>query len=413
MRWHFLLYLLFPLVLTAQTSASRLVMADAYEAGKTGSVPRTAYPTYDLYVRIMKDLAAKYPSSCRLENWGALPSGREILTLRITKDIAQATGRPQVLCTASMHGDETAGYWMLLRLAEDLLKNNPGRLTNELEIYINPLANPDGAFAGGNKTLSRSRRGNARGVDLNRNYPDPDDGAHPDRQEYQPETAIFMRAAREHSFDLAVNIHAGAEVFNYPWDTYRDRHADTDWWRRVSRDFAERAQAASGRDSYFQDRHNGVTNGHDWYPIAGSRQDYMNYYHRCREATLEISDAKRFPSRSLPELWTYASPSLLGYISEARYGFHGTVTDRYTGKPIRAKLNIPGHDQRNSAIFADGKHGDFHRYLSAGTYQIEFSANGYRSEWRTLYLEDGEQVNMDIELERLRPGSRPAKREKR
>jgi hypothetical protein len=300
-----------------------------------------------------------------------------------------------------MHGDETAGYWLLLKLADHLLMTNPGNILQDVDIFINPLANPDGAFRRGDESLRSATRGNAANIDLNRNYPDPDNGPHPDGYDYQPETKIFMQAAREHSFDLAINLHGGAEVFNYPWDTYRNRHPDNAWWKRISRDFASRAQNASGRKGYFDDRQNGVTNGHDWYPVAGSRQDYMNYYHRCREATLEVSNSKHFPAADLPQLWSWLSPGLLGFINEARLGLHGTATDRKTGKPIAAQLSIPGHDRTNSDIYADGNYGNFHRYLAEGEYQVLFSAPGYVPQWRNVIIRNGRRTDIQVSLEQL------------
>ncbi|MEO0731434.1 MAG: M14 family zinc carboxypeptidase [Bacteroidota bacterium] len=411
MKWLSLFFFLLPFTLLAQGRGFRnLVMADRLEWGTTRLVPRAAYPTYDLYEQIMQGLARRYPDRCELQRWGTLPSGREILTLRITKDVKQLNDRPRTLCSATMHGDETAGYWLLLQLAEHLLTTNPDGLLDELDIFLNPLANPDGAFLAGNHTLTGARRGNANGVDLNRNYPDPDDGNHPDNNAYQPETRIFMEAARQYGFDLAINLHGGAEVFNYPWDTYRHRHADTDWWRRVSRDFANRAQSASDRNGYFRDRQNGVTNGHDWYPIAGSRQDYMNFYHRCREATLEVSDAKRFPANKLPALWNYVRPALLGYLAEARYGIHGRVIDYYTGRPVRAHVTIPGHDRENSAVFSDGELGDFHRFLAAGNYDVKISAPGYAPQWRRVSLRERGRVDLDVSLLPVMPGGVDARK---
>ena len=366
-------------------------------------VPEAAYPSYPEYEAIMRGLTLRYPENCALEVWGTLPSGHRILTLRITNQVAKAEARPQVLCSATMHGDETAGYWLLLKLADHLLSENPGNILQDLDIFINPLANPDGAFRRGDASLRGASRGNAANVDLNRNYPDPDDGPHPDDHDYQPETEIFMRAAREHSFDLAINLHGGAEVFNYPWDTYRNRHPDNDWWQRISRDFASRAQTASRRNGYFNDRHNGVTNGHDWYPVAGSRQDYMNYYHRCREATLEVSNRKHFPAQDLPDLWNWVSPALIGFINEGRLGLHGVVTDRETGRPLAAQLSIPGHDRANSDIFADGAYGNFHRYLAKGDYQVLFSAPGYVPQWRNVSIRDGQRTNLKVSLEQLEP----------
>ncbi|NJC26848.1 M14 family zinc carboxypeptidase [Neolewinella antarctica] len=410
MKSYLLSLLLLPILFGGVVRAQVVLSGPTIQLPKVRIVPHNEYPTYGEYVSLMERFADLYPDVCELEDWGTLPSGRRILTLRITKDIATTAGKPKVLCTAAMHGDELAGYWLMLQLAEDLLRHDRTRLLDDLEIYINPLANPDGAYHHNDRSLARSRRGNANGVDLNRNYPDPDDGAHPDGQTYQPETQIFMRAARSHGFDLALNVHGGAEVFNYPWDTYRNRHPDNVWWRRVSREFAQRAQIASGRANYFDDRQNGVTNGHDWYPIAGSRQDYMNYYHRCREATLEVSDVKRFPAGGLAELWTFVRTPIYGYLNEARNGLHGFVIDDLTGQPIAANVIIPDHDHQNSDVIADRETGDFHRYLTAGTYEVKFSAAGYLPQLRTVVIHDDRRVDMNVRLRRASPGGIEARR---
>jgi hypothetical protein len=398
MKWFFLFFTMLPFWGTAQPAApTNFTPAVPVER----LVPEADYPNYHEYVALMSQLADLYPNRCVLENWGNLPSGRQILALRITENAPIATGRPQVLFTAAMHGDETAGYWLLLRLAEYLLTEENTGLLSEVDVFINPLANPDGAFRRSNNSLNGATRGNAAGIDLNRNYPDPDDGPHPDGFDYQPETNIFIQAAREHSFDLALNLHGGAEVFNYPWDTYRNRHPDTDWWRRVSRDFASRVQTASRQSNYFQDRHNGITNGHDWYPIAGSRQDYMNFYHRCREATLEVSNRMQFPSGKRPQLWSFVSPAIMGDLSEARYGLHGFAYDRDSGRPIGAQVTVPGHDKDNSDIFASSTYGNFHRYLAEGEYQVLFSAPGYVPQWRSVAIKDGHRTDIVVELEQL------------
>ncbi len=392
------LLLLFLIPLSAQEEVR---MAGSLDHRRSHLVPEEAYPTYGVYEDIMYGLARRYPDRCRLEVWGTLPSGRKILVLKLTRDIAQGRPRPQVLCTAAMHGDELAGYWVLLRLAESLLETDGSGLLDDVVLYINPLANPDGAYHAGNVTLSGARRGNANNVDLNRNYPDPDDGRFPDGNDHQPETRIFMRAAESHGFDLAINFHGGAELFNYPWDTFRSRHPDTDWWRNVSRDFARIAQQDSRLGDYFKDRANGTTNGHDWYPIAGSRQDYMNYYHRTREATVEITNAKRFPAADLPDLWYSLRGALLNYLDEARLGIHGIVTDRLTGKPLRAHVTIPGHDEMHSSVFSETATGDFYRFLAPGTYRLMISAPGYRSRTLIVSLRDRDREFLQVALERL------------
>jgi hypothetical protein len=181
----------------------------------------------------------------------------------------------------------------MLRLIDYLLSNygtdpRVTGLVDNIEIWINPLANPDGTYAGGNNTVNGARRGNALFVDLNRNYPDPADGPHPDGLEWQDETVAFMQMAEEKHFVAGANLHGGAEVCNYPWDTWENLHADNDWWVYVCREYADTVHeyAVPG---YMTDLDNGITNGFAWYWITGGRQDYMTYFQQGREFTLEIS----------------------------------------------------------------------------------------------------------------------------
>ena len=65
--------------------------------------------------------------------------------------------------TSSMHGGETAGYVLMLRLIDTLLSGYgiTPKITNivkNVEIWINPLANPDGTYWGGNNTVNQAKR---------------------------------------------------------------------------------------------------------------------------------------------------------------------------------------------------------------------------------------------------------------
>ncbi|MCK4361540.1 MAG: hypothetical protein KAV70_07320, partial [Bacteroidales bacterium] len=193
------------------------------------------YPNYEAYESMMYQFETDYPNICKIVNIDTLPSGRKLLIAKITDNILAHENEPEFLYTSTMHGDETAGYVLMLRLIDYLLSNygSNDRITDmvdNIEIWINPLANPDGTYAGGNNTVYGATRTNANGVDLNRNYPDPEDGPHPDGNPWQPETIAFMDLAEDHDFVLSCNIHSGIEVCNYPWDTWYPRHADDDWW---------------------------------------------------------------------------------------------------------------------------------------------------------------------------------------
>ena len=97
-----------------------------------------------------------------------------------------------------------------------VLKN----ILDNCEIWINPLANPDGTYRSGNSTVNGAVRYNANFVDINRNFPDPADGPHPDGEVWQPETMIMMNVASANCFSASANFHGGEEVANYPWDTW-------------------------------------------------------------------------------------------------------------------------------------------------------------------------------------------------
>lgn len=359
-----------------------------------------AYPTYSAYVDMMNGFQNDYPVHCEMFNFGTLNSGRDLLMLRINNGAPE--GKPKFLYTSSMHGDETAGYVLMLRLADYLLSNygTDSRVTNlvdKLDIYINPLANPDGTFYGGNNTVNGSIRGNANGIDLNRNYPDPKDGPHPDGNAYQSETTAFMELAVQHPFVMSANFHGGAEVVNYPWDTWSRRHADDAWWILVSREYADSAQFYSPA-GYMTDLNNGITNGYDWYSVAGGRQDYMNYFENCREFILEISHIKTLPPSQLPAWWTYNKASLLSYMEQATYGLQGLITDELSGDPIEAEIVVEGHDIDNSSVVSTLPAGNYHRPIKAGTYEVTYSAEGYYPQTFSFSIADYESLIHDVQL---------------
>ena len=339
------------------------------------------YPTYEAYVDIMYQFAADHPNMCSVFSIGQTEEGRELLIARISDNAGIDEGEAQFLYTSTMHGDETTGYVLMLHLIDYLLTNYGSNaqvtnIVNNLDIWINPLANPDGTYFGGNSTVYSSRRYNANNVDLNRNYADPDDGPHPDGNAYQAETEAFMAMAEENHFVIAANFHGGAEVFNYPWDTWSQLHADDEWWQFVGREWADTAHVYSPA-GYMNDLENGITNGYAWYTTTGSRQDYMNYYHHCREVTLEISSVKLVQESALPDFWDYNYHSFLNYMEQALFGIRGQVTDEQTGDPVQASVVIEGHDELNTWVVSGKDDGWYFRPIFEGEYELTFFAPHY------------------------------------
>jgi|WetSurMetagenome_2_1015567.scaffolds.fasta_scaffold00346_14 hypothetical protein len=358
------------------------------------------YPTYTQYDSIMKSFADLYPAICLLDTIGTTNYGKLVLALKISDNPHSDEDEPEVFYTSSIHGDETGGYILMLRLADLLLKNysTPGRVRNlvdNLEIWINPLANPDGTYRTGN-TISSPTRGNALGYDLNRNYPDPV-SEDPVRQK---ETIDMMNFMRSRHFSLSVNFHAGEEVVNYPWDRWERRHADDEWFWNISRKYADTVHlhAVAGYMTFLD---NGVTNGWDWYYVYGGRQDYVTWELKGREVTIELDDIKLTPAANLNSLWEYNWRSLLGYLENALYGIHGKVTDSSTGEPVAARIVIREHDIDNSFVFSDTITGGFTRFLAPGTWTLDFTANRYVNKSLDVNVVADQMTWVDIGLDPL------------
>ena len=385
------------------THPSKRYIPEMYD-GLKGEYEWDTYPTYEEYISLMEQFAADYPEICEVFSIGNSVEGRELKFVKISDNVGMNETEPQFLYTGTMHGDETTGYVLLLRLI-DYLATNYGtdpevtEMVDNIEIWINPAANPDGTYASGNNTVWGSTRSNANGVNLNRNYADPEDGPHPDGNAYQAETIAFMEMAENNHFVMAANTHGGAEVVNYPWDTWSTLAADDDWWQFVSHEYADTAQANS--PSYYMSGFNdGITNGYQWYTISGGRQDYMNYFHYCREVTLEISDIKTIPENQLDNHWNYNKRSLINYIKQVMYGVHGIVTDSITEEPIEgAKVEIIGHDIDESYVYSDATNGDYHRLLKEGSYDITFTKDGYIPKTiEDIQVVDYETTVLDVQL---------------
>lgn len=385
-------------VLTAPSELIQVQMTDDPNQVLTWNY----YPTYSAYESLMQQFATNYPDRCKLITITTLLSGRKIYALKISDNIDIQENEPEFLYSSSIHGDETTGYILLLHLADYLLSaydSDPRikSIVDNFEIVLCPLANPDGTYYGGNNSVNGARRYNINNVDLNRNYPDPKAGQHPDGNAWQPETIAFMNFAGENTFTMGANFHGGEEVLNYPWDTWVKLAADNAWWVYTSREYVDTVHLHSP-SSYMNGFNNGITNGNAWYEITGGRQDYMNFFRYCRESTIEVSDTKLVPENQLIPHWNYNYRSMLNYIEQSGYGLHGVVTDSMSGAPLKAKVFINGFDKDSSYVYSDPDVGDYHRLLKAGMYNVTYSASGYKSKTFQVMINDKNTTIKDVQL---------------
>lgn len=178
------------------------------------------YYSHDAMVKILQSFVQQHSSIARLHSIGKSVQGRDLLVVEISDNPGvHEELEPEFKYVGNMHGDEVVGRQVLIYLIEYLLKNynKDLKITNLIDntrIHILCSLNPDGfekVRIWGRNVYGRP---NARGYDLNRNFPDPFDRT----GKIQPETQAIINWIKSMPFVLSANLHGGTMVANYPYD---------------------------------------------------------------------------------------------------------------------------------------------------------------------------------------------------
>lgn len=167
---------------TGHSTASKFVTVSA---GKTATVAfnlhgslQYSHHRYGDMASMLRHISIKYPHITKLYSIGQSVQYRRLWVLEISDNPGvHEPGEPEFKYVAGIHGNEVVGKEMLLLLiqhiclsygTDDLIT----RLVNSTRLHFMPLMNPDGAeqAAEGNCHSNKGRT-NARGVDLNTNFP--------------------------------------------------------------------------------------------------------------------------------------------------------------------------------------------------------------------------------------------------
>jgi murein peptide amidase A len=138
---------------------------------------------------------------------------------RPIKAIVFGDGERMVVVVAGVHGNESGTP--VAKAFVRWLFAHPGAVPDDAQIHVVRCLNPDGAWAG--------TRGNARNVDLNRNFPAASWSRHLDpadpsammgltggtRPASEPETRALVRYLKQ-GFDVVVGLHSRAGLVD--WD---------------------------------------------------------------------------------------------------------------------------------------------------------------------------------------------------
>lgn len=187
--------------------------------------PLAPYPSPEARAVETAALAARVGGE--LVEYGVSVEGRPLVAVHVPSASSNA---PKLLCSANIHGVEFIAGRVALGLLGALADGDP-RLTAlraRAELWVIPSLNPDGyartCAADGRGELA-PLRGNARGVDLNRNFPRPGGGP-PSRLPFtgsgtpgaatyrgphplsEPETAALDRLFAAQRFVASANLHS-------------------------------------------------------------------------------------------------------------------------------------------------------------------------------------------------------------
>ncbi|KAL0868000.1 hypothetical protein ABMA27_008658 [Loxostege sticticalis] len=367
--------------------------------------------------KYLQDLHEKYPEITRLSSIGKSVEGRELYVLEITQNPGKhIPGKPEFKYVANMHGNEVVGRELLLLLAKFLCyqyyagDERVQRILNTTRVHLMPSMNPDGYEKSRVGDYSSMRgRANAHNVDLNRNFPDQF-GPTKDNLFPEPETKAVMNWSLSIPFVLSANLHGGALVANYPYDGNPDMRTGLKYASPDDRVFVHLAHVYSDAhekmhlgqpcknlpDEKFPQ---GITNGAQWYVLAGGMQDW-NYLHTSdMEITLELGCYKFPPEGDLPTYWQHNKNALLAFVEQVHKGVHGFVHS-HIGSPLaNATISVDGiqHVVRTAAD------GDYWRLLLPGTYNVTASRHGYESITEEVTVPANGSISLNFTLMAIDP----------
>ena len=125
---------------TLQTPPSLIEKVEMWDGSNRAEYDWDSYPTYTAYEDMMFQFATDHPDKCEIITLGTLPSGRKIMVAHLNN--GSGAGKPKFLYTSTIHGDETTGWILMLRLIDYLLENpdepEVQNVMENIDLFIGP-----------------------------------------------------------------------------------------------------------------------------------------------------------------------------------------------------------------------------------------------------------------------------------
>jgi hypothetical protein len=276
-----------------------------------------------LLAEVERLVARAPPGVATLESLGPTVRGTPIPMVRASAPGAPA-GLPRVLVSANVHGNEVISSELAMALLRDLCAASPSdaaqALLGRAEVLVVPAVNLDSrepaaeALIDG-RLFQRAPRGNANGVDLNRNFPWVEGGVDPwhpmagtaipwlpwyrgPEPLSEPESRALADLARGDRPVLALNIHSVGRYILYPWNAFSAAPPDAAQFQAIGEAFCA-GQPAQRYE---------LKQAQAWYGIMGDMDDWLYDSLGTLALTVELSGffeavAERWSRLFCPASW--------------------------------------------------------------------------------------------------------------
>lgn len=266
------------------------------------------YHRYTVIDNFVKCLAAEYPDKAQRFQIGTSYEGRKMNLLRISNNLRSV--KRAVWIDGGIHAREWASPSAVTYLMNELLQNSNqySDILNKYDIYILPLANPDGYEYSHakdrlwRKTRSKHRGRGCVGVDPNRNWGyhwagkgasgDPcDETFYGPHAFSEPETDAIQKfiMARQGTWDLYLTFHSYGQYILYPWGYARRDTLDKKDLHNLGVKGAQAVRSLSGR------KYSVGSAAKMLYPAAGGSDDWAKGSAGIKYSyTIELPDTGRY-----------------------------------------------------------------------------------------------------------------------
>jgi predicted deacylase len=227
-------------------------------------------------------------------------------------DLGNPAGSP-VLLSGLMHGVEMVGALALLDFVRGVIEGPRGDLLRDARLVVIPVVNPDAYHENCTRLLlgrSAFQRCNARGVDLNRNFPwlrqrmpwNPLGGSRFHLSPHyvgpaplsEPESRALHAVADALRPRVSLAFHSFGELLLYPWAYTSRPNPKRDVYQRAGRAFVKGLQGPQYR----------VMQATDWYATVGDMDDWLDAAYGTLAFTVEVSR----PMRRLANARRWSNP---------------------------------------------------------------------------------------------------------